>query len=391
MKGLYLLFLSFLLINTIVSAQCTIDTTPTDDVNYNQSDVCLEGNGTSIEVATDRDITITYSDGGNDPNDGVDYYIDVTWNIGITILRNLILTSTTTTTGPDGNDYAAHGIKLVIAPNTHVEIQGNLELDYGSSIEVQDGGKLTITGDLTYVSASNANCDECYDWNILVVSDEEREARDTYHNNIIESVVIIGEENITVGGTNDLPVELTYFQASSNEEAVNLEWETASEINASHFDIQRSADRKTWETLGAVEASGNSQVAITYEFEDTEPLPLAYYRLKQVDFDGVYEFFGPLQVALNGKDVPMELLLMPNNINSGQEVQFNLSGLDVGNNIEITIYNGQGNIVFKEIEEDVSSEVYLKPLDFTSTLGTGMYYVVVKSGKDMVKEKLLIR
>ncbi|MBD0399918.1 T9SS type A sorting domain-containing protein [Flammeovirga sp. EKP202] len=190
---------------------------------------------------------------------------------------------------------------------------------------------------------------------------------------------------------NDLPVELTYFQASSKEETVLLEWETASEINASHFEVQRSADRKTWETLGRVQASGNSQMAISYKFEDNEALPTAYYRLKQVDLDEAYEFFGPVQVALSGVDIPLSLLIMPNNISSGEKIQFSLSGLNVGSNVDISVYDSQGNVLYSEIEEDITSEVLLKPMDFTASLGSGMYYVVVKSGKDIVKEKLLIR
>ncbi|MBD0399920.1 T9SS type A sorting domain-containing protein [Flammeovirga sp. EKP202] len=188
----------------------------------------------------------------------------------------------------------------------------------------------------------------------------------------------------------DLPVELTYFRSQIKEDEVHLEWETASEINASHFEVQRSLNRKNWNTIGNVEASGNSQTAIKYTFIDDAPLSMAYYRLKQVDFDEVYEFFGPISVKLEEMEETLSLLIMPNVVSSGETIQFSFAGLNTGTSINLQVYNSNGYLVYEEVIEDINTTNLLKSMQFTQQLISGMYYVVVKSGKDIVKEKLLI-
>ncbi|NME66971.1 hypothetical protein [Flammeovirga aprica] len=189
----------------------------------------------------------------------------------------------------------------------------------------------------------------------------------------------------------DLPVVLTYFRSKTRENQVQLEWETASEINASHFEVQRSSDRKNWNTIGTVDASGNSQVSIKYEFTDEHQLSMSYYRLKQVDFDGVYELFGPITVRLEGVEETLELLIMPNIVSNSESIQFNISGLHVGTQVSIQVFNNNGYLVYGEELNDIVSSSLLKPMHFTQQLTTGMYYVVVKSGKDIVKERLMIK
>ncbi|KXX68489.1 T9SS type A sorting domain-containing protein [Flammeovirga sp. SJP92] len=189
----------------------------------------------------------------------------------------------------------------------------------------------------------------------------------------------------------DLPVELIYFRGAVIGEEVELEWKTASEINASHFEVQRSSDRKNWINLGTVEASGNSQTAIEYTFTDEKPLAVSYYRLKQVDFDEAFEFFGPVAVTLEGVEEALELLIMPNNILNSENVQFSISGLNVGTSMSIQVFNNNGYLVYSEDIAEVTSNNLLKPMHFTKQLGSGMYYVVVKSGKNIVKERLLVR
>lgn len=94
-----------------------------------------------------------------------------------------------------------------------------------------------------------------------------------------------------------LPTELVGFDAAKvNEKIARLSWSTASEINASHFDIERSTDGYTWSSIGAVTATGESNSLVNYQFLDntlTDDLQgggLVYYRLNMVDFDGSHEY-----------------------------------------------------------------------------------------------------
>jgi hypothetical protein len=84
-----------------------------------------------------------------------------------------------------------------------------------------------------------------------------------------------------------LKVSLDKFSGKSIGEEVQLEWRTLTEINNSHFEVQRSSDGVHFQTIGNVQGSGNSTKPEEYEFIDKNPLVnVNYYRLKQVDFDG---------------------------------------------------------------------------------------------------------
>jgi hypothetical protein len=72
---------------------------------------------------------------------------------------------------------------------------------------------------------------------------------------------------------------------------VQLNWSTASENNNHLFNVQRSADGITWETISTIVGAGNSTQTMYYTEIDENPLQtIAYYRLQQVDFDGVYSY-----------------------------------------------------------------------------------------------------
>ncbi len=92
-------------------------------------------------------------------------------------------------------------------------------------------------------------------------------------------------------GNSTLPVELLSFGAIRKQEGVLLNWETASEQDNSHFEVQRSSDYQNWSVIATVQGSGTSQSLRQYVFLDANALQGEnFYRLKQVDFDENYEY-----------------------------------------------------------------------------------------------------
>lgn len=91
-----------------------------------------------------------------------------------------------------------------------------------------------------------------------------------------------------------MPVRLVSFSAQKSDNVVLLEWVTAAETDNKGFDIERSEDAKNWKQIGAVRsqsAEGNSSQKLNYQFLDMQPeTGMNYYRLKQTDFDGTYEY-----------------------------------------------------------------------------------------------------
>lgn len=99
-----------------------------------------------------------------------------------------------------------------------------------------------------------------------------------------------------------LNVELSKFAAVPQSNSVLLSWATASETNNSHFDVERSADARTWSKIGEVKGNGSKNAESQYTLVDAQPLAgVNYYRLKQVDTDGKFEYHKIISVLMSGK------------------------------------------------------------------------------------------
>lgn len=108
-----------------------------------------------------------------------------------------------------------------------------------------------------------------------------------------------------------LPVELLEFEASWKGEGVKLDWETASETNNEGFLIERSFDGKNWRELGFVQGHGTSLELQSYSFVDRQPgTGMNYYRLKQLDFDGAFEYSKVIAFEMESNE--NELNFFPN-------------------------------------------------------------------------------
>jgi hypothetical protein len=136
-----------------------------------------------------------------------------------------------------------------------------------------------------------------------------------------------------------LPVQLLYFNAKLINSEVELSWATASEQNASHFSVERSADGQIWTEIAKVNAAGNSVTRIEYTNTDKNPLVgRSYYRLKQVDFDGYTEYFNIRFIDFNAAK---GVSVYPNPYNQAQILTISVNFLsDEKNYVTITTIGG---------------------------------------------------
>ncbi|GAA4302376.1 hypothetical protein GCM10023183_14200 [Nibribacter koreensis] len=103
--------------------------------------------------------------------------------------------------------------------------------------------------------------------------------------------ILVSINNAAANIVNPLPVTMVSFTAKAQKGKVLLSWTTATEINNEYFQIERSEDGRNFTTLGKVKGNGNSNMLLNYTYQDLSPLTgTAYYRLKQVDFDGKFEY-----------------------------------------------------------------------------------------------------
>lgn len=156
----------------------------------------------------------------------------------------------------------------------------------------------------------------------------------------------IGRGDAQINQTNTylgygLPIELLNFEAILQNRAVDLNWQTASEHNNEFFTVERSANLFNFEPITYIGGAGNSTELLSYTTQDLNPLDgVSYYRLKQTDLDGTFEY-SDIRVVILGADD--KLLVFPNPSNTGL-INFQ-NPADIG---ELSIYDSEGKLVFKE-------------------------------------------
>lgn len=120
--------------------------------------------------------------------------------------------------------------------------------------------------------------------------------------------------------TSLLPVELSSFTAIPKGQAAYLEWETLTESNNDYFSIERATDAKTFSPIGQVQGKGTTYISQRYSFMDRKARPgINYYRLRQVDFDGQYEYSEMKTVLISKQEE--QLLVYPNPSKGSFQVQ----------------------------------------------------------------------
>jgi hypothetical protein len=168
-----------------------------------------------------------------------------------------------------------------------------------------------------------------------------------------------------------LPVSLISFTAKRQSDAgVLLRWTTASELQNSHFSIERSSDGVHYKAIGAVQASGNA-LGFTYSFTDNDPQEGAnYYRLKQYDLDGHEQVYGVRMIQF--ENVATALGLYPNPVTNTFKLVLSTTPVKP---LNYSIQNVSGQIIQAGIIS--SREQFLE----TSGLPAGVYVLSLENGQ----------
>ena len=165
-----------------------------------------------------------------------------------------------------------------------------------------------------------------------------------------------------------------------------LSWITSSELNASHFEVERSVDARMFEAVGMVKAAGNTSVATSYEFRDGGVRDLgtakAYYRLRQVDMDGQFSYSPTLELSLDA-EFGLYLDLMP--VPASSYVEMRWDATDSSSTVYLLNELGQ---VLRTASLPAGVEGLRWEL---STLNEGLYFLQLQSQGRMVSKSLLIR
>ncbi len=171
-----------------------------------------------------------------------------------------------------------------------------------------------------------------------------------------------------------LPVELTTFSGKVTKAGNALNWSTASELNNSHFEIQRSKAGKSWQAIGKVQGAGTTLEAQTYTFVDDNPLPGAnYYRLKQMDVDGTFAYSDAIQLIAKTATVQ----IFPNPVTEVLNYQFT----DVQEVERVQLFDVNGKLV----RETTAVTGQLSMTD----LPKGVYLFVLETAGERVQQRIV--
>jgi photosystem II stability/assembly factor-like uncharacterized protein len=152
-----------------------------------------------------------------------------------------------------------------------------------------------------------------------------------------------------------VPVELTNFTAIAQNKFVELKWTTATEINNLGFEVQRSVANSEFVTVGFVEGYGTTTEEHHYSFKDKDASGFLQYRLKQVDFDGSYEYSDIVEVEAFGS-ISYELAQnYPNPFNPITNISYILP---TESQVKLSIYNQLGELVETIVNEKLNAGKY---------------------------------
>jgi photosystem II stability/assembly factor-like uncharacterized protein len=173
-----------------------------------------------------------------------------------------------------------------------------------------------------------------------------------------------------------VPVELTSFTATIIDNKAFLEWATASEINNQGFDIEISYDNQSFEKVVFVSGFGTSAEPHSYSYKVDKLLSdKNYFRLRQVDFDGAFEYSSIVEV--DGV-TPSEFYLAqnhPNPFNPSTSIQFSLP---VDASVKLSLFNMLGEEVIEIANKDFSSGVHT--INFSAErLSSGTYFYLLEA------------
>lgn len=178
-----------------------------------------------------------------------------------------------------------------------------------------------------------------------------------------------------------LPVTITDFQLKKNNNKVLLNWETQSEINFSHFELERSEDLNTFISIATINGSSNLNGS-RYNYTD---IPTAsntkYYRLKMVDKDGSIKYSNILSTSYNPTN--LHLVVYPT-ITTGNPIKANFES--VSKTALLRIFNTNGQIIATYSVQEGAS---FKNIE-TNNLAKGIYFLMLQH-KDTIQSAQFIK
>ena len=180
----------------------------------------------------------------------------------------------------------------------------------------------------------------------------------------------------------NLPVTFLNFDGKLIDNKAQLTWSTATEINNKGFEVEKSSDGQSFAGIGFVRGNGTSSLVNNYKFTDIKVLSGSnYYRLKQVDIDGNFNYSSTIRLDFKNFD----WAIFGNPISSNSWIQLQVAKTS---NIAFQVYTIDGRLVKTINKGTVSEGTYSVPLNLGNA-ASGIYIVKLVSDNQIFSKKII--
>lgn len=258
-----------------------------------------------------------------------------------------------------------------------LEIQGSLNMGKEIRITNNSTGSINILNDFSIGKSSQITNNGFF--NVLGTASTNSEGSLTGSQPLYVGTSCTGSlcSDSQIAGT--LPIELTQLFVKIKEGEIDVFWETASEINNSYFELQKSYEGINYETIQIISGHGTTNIHSNYEFIDfSVKSGTSYYRLKQVDFNGDFEYSEAIVIVLPNTQT---INLYPNP-NSGNYFSLDNYNGPIDN---ISVFDSQGRII------NLKNQYNQNQFDFETTLQKGIYFVKIIQGSTITAIPFVVR
>ena len=192
---------------------------------------------------------------------------------------------------------------------------------------------------------------------------------------------------VRITADDPIPVEFVSFSASVAGNNVILEWATATELNNLGFDVERRTHDSVFEVVGFVGGSGSTTEPRNYSFTDSKISSGSYtYRLKQIDYDGSFEYSDEVKVDVTTPSVYALEQNYPNPFNPSTSINFSMGEPGI---VKLSLYNLLGQEVKLLVNEFKEAGPHTITFD-ASSLTSGAYFYTLETLQFKQTKKMLL-